>query len=96
MLEEDNPTLVPYDQDLRAVERNYAREDPARVLTALRAYWTGLAYLLEGLRDQDWSRPGVHPEFGAISVQLCAEEEVAHSANHLDQMRAARDAASSR
>jgi len=90
MIEEDNPALSLYDQDAWATERNYAGEDPKRVLTALRAYWNGLAYLLEGLSDDDWWRPGVHPEAGAITVQPWAAAEVQHSEQHLEQMRAVR------
>jgi hypothetical protein len=90
MLEEDNPTLPLYDQEAWAVERNYAGEDPKRVLTAMRAYWNGLAYLLEGLSEEDWSRPGFHPEAGNVTVQPWAASEVEHIAEHLDQMRAVR------
>jgi len=91
MVEEDNPTLPLYDQAAWAVERNYSGEDPKRALTALRAYWSGLAYLLEGLLDDDWARPGTHPEAGAIAVQSCAVAEVTHSAEHLERMRAMRE-----
>jgi hypothetical protein len=90
MVEEDNPRLTPYDPDTWVVERNYAGEDPGRVLTALRAYWNGLAYLLEGLSEEDWARPGYHPEEGAVTVQSWAAGEVRHSAEHLDQVRHAR------
>jgi hypothetical protein len=91
MVEEDNPVLTAYDPDAWAAERNYPGEDPARVLKSLRAYWNGLAYLLEGLSDDDWSRPGTHQEAGAIAVQPWAEGEVQHSAAHLEQMRKTRE-----
>jgi hypothetical protein len=95
MLEEDNPMLDMYDQDAWVTERNYAHEDPKRVLIALRAYWNGLAYMLEALSGEDWTRPGRHPEDGAVTVQSWAAGEVRHSADHLEQMRAARDAVTS-
>ena len=91
MIDEDNPMLPLYDQDAWVTERNYAGEDLKRVLTALRAFWNGLAYFLEGLSDEDWSRPGVHPEAGKTSVQPWAEGEVQHVSQHLDQMRAVRE-----
>jgi hypothetical protein len=92
MLEETNPMLDMYDQDARVTERNYAGEDPKRVLTGLRAYWNGLAYMLEALSEEDWTRQGQHPEEGAVTVQSWAAGEVRHSGEHLEQMRAARDA----
>ena len=90
MIDEDHPTLTLYDQDAWATERNYAGEDPKRVLAELHASWDGLASLLEGLSDDGWSRRGVHPEAGATTVRACAAGEVQHSAQHMERMRAVR------
>jgi hypothetical protein len=90
MIEEDKPELALYDQDAWAIERNYAAQDPKRVFTALRAFWNGLAYLLEGLTDEEWSRPGVHPEAGPTSVEPWAAAEVRHTQEHMEQIRALR------
>lgn len=92
MVEEDNPALEPYDEQARAAEREYQREEPPKVMTALRAYWTGYAYQLERITGEEWERSGVHPEVGRVSVRLRAEAEVEHVQAHLDQMRAARAA----
>jgi len=92
MVEEDNPVLEPYDQEQRAIERNYAAEDPAKVLTAVRAYFTGYAYQLARFTDEDWERPGLHPERGPVTVRSRAEEEVEHTRAHLEQMRVTRKA----
>ena len=88
LVEEDGPTLEPYDQEARAIERDYRGEDLGRLRTGLRAFWGGLAYQLEGLSDQQWERGGTHPEIGAISVRSRAELEVEHAREHLDQLRA--------
>src|SRR3990170_7384457 len=58
LVEEDGPTLVPYDQEELARERNYQGDDPRRVGIALRAFWGGLAYQLERLTDDQWERGG--------------------------------------
>ncbi len=87
MLEEDNPTLVPYDPDAWAAERRYQEEDARRALTALRAFFTGLAYQLERLPAAAWERPGIHPESGPTSVRMRAEAEVSHAQEHLAQLR---------
>lgn len=92
MVEEDNPTLEPYDEQARALERNYIAEDCSKVMTSLRAYWTGYAYQLERFSDDEWDRPGLHPETGPVTVRRRAELEVEHTETHLAQMKATREA----
>ncbi len=91
LVEEDGPTLEPYDQEARAIERNYQGDDIRRLHIALRAFWGGLAYQLEGLSDEQWERAGTHPESGPVTVRSRAEDEVEHAQAHLEQLRAIRD-----
>ncbi|MCH7836187.1 MAG: DinB family protein [Chloroflexi bacterium] len=91
LVEEDKPTLEPYDQEAWARDRNYGGDDPRRVRTALRAFWGGLAYQLEGLSDPQWERGGTHPECGPVTVRSRAELEVEHAQAHLEQLKAIRD-----
>jgi hypothetical protein len=91
LVEEDGPTLEPYDQEELARERDYQGDDPRRVGTALRAFWGGLAYQLEGLSDEEWERAGTHPERGRVTVRSRAEAEVEHGRVHLEQIRAIRE-----
>ena len=90
LVEEDEPTLVPWDQETLAQERNYRGEEPRRVRIALRAFWGGLAYQLEGLSDEQWERGGVHPEIGPVTVRSRADLEVEHARQHLEQLKAIR------
>ena len=90
LVEEDGPTLEPYDQEARAIERNYQGEDIRRLRTALRAFWGGLAYQLESLTDEQWERAGTHPEVGPVTVRSRAEDEVEHAQAHLEQLKAVR------
>ena len=90
LVEEDNPTLAPYDQEAWAVERRYREDDPRRALTALRAFWAGLAYQLENLSDEQWARAGIHPETGPVTVHSRAERQAEHGRDHLAQMREVR------
>ncbi len=87
LIEEDNPTLVPYDQDTWAIERNYRADNPKRALTTLRAFFGGLAYQIESLSDGDWQRTGCHAERGVVTVATCAESEADHAREHLAQVR---------
>ena len=91
LVEEEDPTLEPYDQEAWAIERDYRAEDSRRLHTALRAFLGGLAYQLEGLSDEQWERGGAHPETGPVTIRSRAEEEVEHAQVHLEQLRAIRD-----
>ncbi len=91
LVEEDEPALEAYDQEEWARERNYQGDDPARVRTALRAFWGGLAYQLEGLADEQWERGGTHSERGAVTVRSRADRQVAHAHAHLEQLTEIRD-----
>ncbi len=91
MVEEDEPSIEPYDQEALARERNYQGDDPRRALTALRAFWGGLAYQLESLSDQEWERAGTHPEIGTVTVRSRAERAADHAREHLAQVRAVRE-----
>ena len=91
LVEEDEPTLEPYDQEALARERNYEGDDPRRVRIALRAFWGGLAYQLEGLSAEAWARGGTHPAIGRVTVRTRAERQVRHARTHLEQIRAIRE-----
>ncbi len=86
LVEEDKPALEPYDQEALARERDYQGDDPRRVRTAVRAFWGGLAYQLEGLSDQQWQRAGTHPEQGRVTVASRAERMALHAREHLEQI----------
>src|SRR3990172_8411913 len=86
--EEENPTLVPYDQEALARERDYQGDDIRRVRTALRAFWGGLAYQLQRPIHQQWEGAGVHPEIGRVTVRSRAELAVEHGQAHLAQLKA--------
>jgi hypothetical protein len=87
MLSEDDPLLPSYDQEALAREREYQSENMPLVLTALRAFSGGLAYLLENLGEEDWQRGGRHEERGPISVDQYAQLLTDHASVHLEQIR---------
>jgi len=87
LIEEDNPTLVPFDQEEWARDRRYHDDDPRKTLTALRAYWNGLAYYIESIPAHAWQRSGHHPEFGPRTVATQAQQTLDHAAEHLAQIR---------
>ncbi len=90
LVEEERPVLEPYDEKEWARERDYHGADLQPLRTALRAFWGGLAYQLEGLADEQWQRGGSHPEIGGVTVRSYAELAVEHAQTHLEQLRAIR------
>jgi hypothetical protein len=90
LLSEDNPLLRGYDQEALARERNYQDESMPLVLTALRAFSGGLAYLLENLGEEEWQRTGRHEERGPMSITQYAQLVADHVRVHLEQIRALR------
>jgi len=90
MLSEEEPFLAAYDQEALARERHYQSESMPLLLAALRAYWGGVAYLLENLSEDEWQRPGRHEQRGPITVALEAGVMANHAREHLGQIRAVR------
>jgi hypothetical protein len=90
MLSEEEPFLASYDQEAMASERAYQNESMPLVLTALRAFSGGLAYLLENLGEGEWQRTGRHEERGPISIAQYAQLLADHARQHLEQIRALR------
>ncbi len=90
MLSEDDPFLPSYDQEALARERDYQNESTPLVLTAIRAFWGGLAYLLENLGEEEWQRTGRHEEQGRISIAQYAQIVADQAREHLEQIKALR------
>jgi hypothetical protein len=87
---EDNPLIEAYDHEELARQRRYNEDDWARVRTALRAYWGGLAYLLENLADEDWGCGGIHQETGPITIASRAQLSADHARMHSGQIKGIR------
>ena len=45
------------------------------------------AELLADLADEGWSQSGTHDEYGTLSLRQLIEDYIAHTANHLDQIK---------
>ena len=90
MLSEEEPFLASYDQEALAHQRDYQNESMPLVLTALRAFWGGVAYLLENLSEEEWQRTGRHEQRGATTIAQEAEVMGDHAREHLAQIKALR------
>ena len=94
LLYEREPVFGDYD------EAAFRREDLARyepledLVRMITAEHEQIAWLLDGLPAERWSREGRHPELGVMSVEFLARKVGAHTEEHarqiLDAVRALR------
>lgn len=80
---EDNPLLPGYDQDAYVAAGDYNNASPSDLLATIATARAETIALLEGLRNDDWHRPGVHGETGPLTLLSLAEHMVEHETSHL-------------
>lgn len=86
MLDEDRPTLPPYDPHALSLERRYLQMDVGAELDRYAALRAESADLLESLDDAGWRRTGRHGEHGEITVEQLAAHTVGEDADHFVQI----------
>ena len=90
---EDEPDLVPYDQDLWVSRLGQVREDPETLLAAFESLRRWNLDLWARTPVADRSRIGLHRERGPESYELTFRLAAGHDRVHLGQARRALDAA---
>ena len=89
MLNEDNPTLVPYDAEAREamiIDREYAKQNLLAVFNDYVATRQTFIALVESLEDADLDRIGTHPMTGTIAVATPIYHTTLHDADHTEQI----------
>ena len=92
VIAEDNPTLVPWDQNAWAERTNYGKRKPSQALETMRQLRGDNYELLKDLPEETYSRTGNHLKRGVMSLldllRLFAEHAEAHAAQ-IRQVRGA-------
>jgi DinB superfamily len=83
---EDRPPLKPYKQDDWAAMPDASEADITVSLALLRGLHTRWARFWEQLPEASWSRSGLHPEYGEMSLDGILRSYVKHGLGHLDQI----------
>lgn len=83
---EDRPPLKPYDQDAWAALPDASEVAIDNSLTMLRALHNRWARFWEQLPEAGWSRTGLHPQYGEMSLDGILQSYVSHGVGHLDQI----------
>ena len=84
---EEQPALVPFDQDKWAAGAFREKEPLAETLERFRALRRSQLRLFRAASKQDLERTGHHPERGVVSLQEQLETFAGHDLNHLGQIR---------
>lgn len=86
VLAQDNPAIASYSPDLDPEFDKLAASSPGQVIAGFLVAREQLLARLSLLTENQWSRPGRHPEFPAYSVAFQVEYMMHHEASHLCQM----------
>jgi hypothetical protein len=86
MRDHDNPNIIPYDQEQLAIDRHYADQNLRQVLSDFFRLRREHISLLENLSEEDWHRPGQHPEAGRIEIFDHTLHMVCHDTIHCAQI----------
>jgi uncharacterized damage-inducible protein DinB len=87
ILAEDEPFLRAFNPDELAEERDYQQQDWNEVLGGFEQARQNNLTVFQSLNSAQWLKGGIHQERGRISIQDIAAELVAHSEEHLEQIR---------
>ncbi|MEP6755552.1 MAG: DinB family protein [Chthonomonadales bacterium] len=86
MVDEDNPTLPNIDEGQVAIDNDYAHSDAAVQLARFVTGRERFANYLSELPDAAWSRPGLRPELGPMTVDSMCVMIVGHDGYHTRQV----------
>lgn len=86
IIEQENPTLISFDQDARAAEFGYNKIDPRRSLARLERQRRANVKWLRKLRTTQLKRQGVHQSVGKITAEELITEWAFHDLGHLKQI----------
>jgi len=89
---EDNPTLIPFDQEAWAAKLEYEKADAFDSLARFRSLRDDTSRVLAALPDHAFERVGVHPERGSKSLLEWVTLFGGHVETHARQIRGIREA----
>jgi hypothetical protein len=85
LITEDHPTIKTYDQDIWAglPDSRLPVNISIGILEGLHKRWS---VMLDALPDDAWSRKGMHPEHGEVTLDDLLEIYSGHGAHHAKQI----------
>lgn len=84
---EKHPPLKPYDQDQWALFADATSADLSASLALLRSLHARWVIFWEQLPEDAWTRTGLHPANGVVTLETQLQAYAAHGLGHLDQIQ---------
>jgi hypothetical protein len=92
MIAEEQPTILPFNQNAWAEHTDYGRRKLSQALETMRILRADNYQLLKELPEETFSKTGIHPERGTLSLLDLLRGFAHHSESHAGQIREARAA----
>jgi DinB family protein len=86
IIEQDDPVLIPFDQEKRVVEMRYNRKDPRRTLASFAGQRQANVRWLRTLKPAQLKRKGIHQTVGEVTAGEMIYEWAFHDLGHLRQI----------
>jgi len=93
MINLEEPRLASYDEGELAAARHAQSASRRDLLTEFSERRAATVEMLSELVHWNWARAGRHEELGRISIRQLVDRALAHDQNHLEQIRALKQAA---
>jgi hypothetical protein len=86
---EDNPTIVPFDEEKFPIGLQYEKRSVAISLQSLAASHAMNYEILKNAADADWGRISTHPQRGAVTLLQLVTLSANHIESHIAQLKTA-------
>ena len=86
MRDQDNPTIIGYDQEKLVAERDYPHANLPEALTGFISFREQHLAVLASLTPEQWQCRGQHNEIGSIDIFSFIIHKVSHDAVHCAQI----------
>jgi hypothetical protein len=84
---EDNPTIVPFDEEKFPIGLQYEKRSVAISLQSLAASHAMNYEILKNASDADWDRISTHPQRGAVTLLQLVTLSGNHIESHITQLK---------
>lgn len=90
-LAENQPKIVPFNEDIYPTALNYAKRDVLASKETLKSLTAFIISLLSNIDENTWSRKSIHPENGEMTITDILVKVISHYKAHTNQLREIRE-----
>jgi hypothetical protein len=87
IVKEAHPHLAPHDEKQWYASRNTTRDALDELFADFRVQRAASLAMLHMLREQDWARTGIQPEYGTFTAEEWLGHWAEHDTVHLEQLK---------